>query len=149
MKKLIGTACAAVMTLTLVACGGGSADAPDTAQVEERQEQVTEEAPAAEPEAKTGAVPEATEDTSSADFRATMDAYEAFINDYCDFMETYNSDSANAVSMLADYTTMMANYSEMSEQIDSIDTDALSADDLAYYTEVMARVAQRLAEVGQ
>lgn len=147
MRKLVGLACAAAMALTLVACGGDSADAPDTTQAEEQQGQVAEEPPAAEPEAD--AAPEETADTSSADFRATMDAYEAFINDYCDFMETYNSDSANAVSMLADYTTMMANYAEMSEQIEAIDTDTLSADDLAYYTEVMARVAQRLAEIGQ
>lgn len=152
MRKLVGVARAAVMALTLVACGGDPAPAPDAAQVEEQQEQQAEE-PAEEtiPEAQADPQPESetTTQTSSSDFRATMDAYEAFKNGYCDFMETYNSDSANAVSMLADYTEMMSNYAEMTEQIEAIDTETLSADDFAYYTEVMARVTQRLAEIGQ
>lgn len=85
----------------------------------------------------------------SSDFRATMDAYEAFMNEYCDFMETYGSDSSNVVAMAADYADMMARYEDAMEQIDAIDEESLSADDLAYYMEVMGRVNARLLEVGQ
>lgn len=95
----------------------------------------------------------ATSDGSSAggssDFRATMDAYEAFMNEYCDFMETYSSDSSNIVAMATDYADMMSRYEDAMEQIDTIDENSLSADDLAYYTEVMGRVNARLLEIGQ
>lgn len=85
----------------------------------------------------------------SSDFRATMDAYEAFMNEYCDFMETYSSDSSNIVAMATDYADMMSRYEDAMEQIDTIDENSLSADDLAYYTEVMGRVNARLLEIGQ
>lgn len=85
----------------------------------------------------------------SSDFRATMDAYEAFMNEYCDFMETYSSDSSNIVAMATDYADMMSRYEDAMEQIDAIDENSLSADDLAYYTEVMGRVNARLLEIGQ
>ncbi len=95
--------------------------------------------------------PAATESSAggSSDFRATMDAYEAFMNEYCDFMETYSSDSSNVVAMATDYANMMSRYSDMTEQIDAIDESSLSAEDLAYYTEVMGRVNARLLEIGQ
>ena len=40
-------------------------------------------------------------------------------------------------------------YEDAMEQIDTIDENSLSADDLAYYTEVMGRVNARLLEIGQ
>lgn len=85
----------------------------------------------------------------SSDFRATMDAYEAFMNEYCDFMETYSSDSGNVVSMALDYASMMSRYAEWAEKVEEIDEGSLSTEDYAYYVEVMGRVTVRLAEVGQ
>lgn len=106
--------------------------------------------PVAEPVESDGGDPAADAATSgSADFRATMDAYEAFMNEYCDFMETYSADPNNVVAMASDYADMMGRYAEFSEQIEAVDENSLSADDLAYYTEVMGRVTARLAEVGQ
>ena len=97
--------------------------------------------------------PEAPATTSGAagtsDFRATMDAYETFMNEYVDFMLAYSSDSSNVVSMALDYADMMARYSEFADQVDAIDENSLSADDLAYYMEVMGRVNARLLEIGQ
>ena len=107
-----------------------------------------EEAPATEEP-----TPEAPATTSGAagtsDFRATMDAYETFMNEYVDFMLAYSSDSSNVVSMALDYADMMARYSEFADQVDAIDENSLSADDLAYYMEVMGRVNARLLEIGQ
>lgn len=85
----------------------------------------------------------------STDFRATMDAYEAFMNEYCDFMETYSSDSGNVVGMAVDYASMMSRYAEWAEKVEAIDESTLAAEDYAYYVEVMGRVTARLAEVGQ
>lgn len=124
-------------------------DAPDDAEAAPEPESTAPEAEApTTPEAEVPATPESSAGGSS-DFRATMDAYEAFMNEYCDFMETYSSDSSNVVSMALDYADMMSRYSDMTEQIDAIDENSLSADDLAYYTEVMGRVNARLLEIGQ
>ena len=124
-------------------------DAPDDAEAAPEPESTAPEAEApTTPEAEVPATPESSAGGSS-DFRATMDAYEAFMNEYCDFMETYSSDSSNVVCMALDYADMMSRYSDMTEQIDAIDENSLSADDLAYYTEVMGRVNARLLEIGQ
>lgn len=88
------------------------------------------------------------EGASGASFRELMDNYETFIDEYVDFMTTYAS-SDDTSGMLSDYADMMARYSEMAEQVDEIDEGALSADDYAYYIEVMGRVTARLAEIGQ
>lgn len=86
--------------------------------------------------------------SDSQDFKATMDAYESFMNEYCDFMEKYEN-SDDTAGMLADYADMMSQYGEWVDKIDDIDEDSLSADDLAYYTQINARVLQRLGEIGQ
>ena len=86
-------------------------------------------------------------ETVDPDFKATMDNYESFMNEYCDFMERYNS-SSNPTELLSDYSEYMTHYSELMTQISQIDTSSLSAADLAYYTEVTARVSQRLATIG-
>lgn len=82
----------------------------------------------------------------NADFKSTMDSYEQFMNQYVDFMKKYN-ESSNPLSMLSDYSTMMQQYSDYMTKIDAIDENSLSADDLAYYLEVQARVTQKLGEM--
>ena len=99
------------------------------------------EAPASEPEAQ----PEQTA-ASSSDARAAIDAYEAFMNDYCDFMEEYQAEGRPA-SMLAKYGEMMGKYADMAAKFDAIDEGSLSADDDAYYIQVQTRVNQRLLAV--
>lgn len=76
-----------------------------------------------------------------------MDSYEAFVDKYVAFMEKYKS-SGNPVSMLSDYSAMMDELNTYSTKID-IDSGSLSASDLAYYNEVMARCGQKLASIGQ
>lgn len=111
----------------------------------------TEAEPAAEGEAVSTETTTPTTDASGVnpDFKVTMDGYESYINEYIDFINTYNSDPNNVVGMLAQYNEMMQEYANWTEQIDAIDESSLSAADLAYYTEVMGRVNARLLEVGQ
>ena len=105
-------------------------------------------APAAEPEAPAAETPAASSSASSSDVREALDAYEAFMNEYCDFMEKY-ADEGRPASMLADYGTMMTKYADAMAKFDAIDESSLSAEDDAYYLEVQGRVLQRLAAVGQ
>lgn len=86
--------------------------------------------------------------STSSDFKSTMDSYEAFVDKYVAFMEKYKN-SGDPVSMLSDYSAMMDELNTYSTKIDSIDSGSLSASDLAYYNEVMARCTQKLASVSQ
>ena len=81
-------------------------------------------------------------------FKATMDAYESFFDEYVDFMLRYE-EGGSSVQMLVDYSSMMARYAETMQSLDEIDSDSLSAADAAYYAEVMARITARLAELSE
>lgn len=95
-------------------------------------------------------VPEASADTSaSSDYRAMVDEWEAFMNEYCDFMETYNSDSNNVVSMALDYADMMSQYGEWAEKMSAVDDSTLTPEDVQYYVDAQTRINARLLEFGQ
>lgn len=79
-------------------------------------------------------------------FKATMDSYEQFFDQYVAFMQKYK-DSNYSADMLADYTKMMQQYSDTMTKMDSIDQSTLSSADDAYYLEVLGRVTQKLASV--
>lgn len=82
----------------------------------------------------------------SADFKASMDSYEKFFDQYVEFMKKYK-DSGNSISMLADYTKMMQQYTDTMNKLNAIDQNSLNAADEAYYLEVMGRITQKLASV--
>lgn len=84
----------------------------------------------------------------SADFKKTMDDYEAFVDKYVAFMKKYNN-SDDVAGMLSEYSDMMSKYNDYVQKINKIDEDSLSADDAAYYVEVTGRVAKKLAEIGE
>ena len=88
------------------------------------------------------------EDAVDPAFKATMDEYEAFFNEYVDFMLRYEDGGATA-QMLVDYSSMMTRYAEVMQSLDAIDSESLSVADAAYYTEVMARITARLAELSE
>jgi hypothetical protein len=118
-------------------------------------ESTTEEEPTEEE--TTEVVTEATteETTSQADasgirpeFKAAMDSYEKFFDEYCAFMKKYK-ESNDASSMLADYTKYMAQYADTMAKLDAIDEKELSTEEAVYYAEVSARITSKLAEVAQ
>lgn len=84
----------------------------------------------------------------SADFKATMDQYEKFFDSYVDFMKSYDANNSTA-TQLKKYTEFMNEYSKTMDALNKIDQNSLSAGDKAYYVEVMGRITQKLAEVGQ
>ena len=105
---------------------------PEEAPVEEPAEEPVEE----EPSAPAGVTPE---------FKEAMDSYEAFFDEYCDFMQTMAEDPTNVTVMLQ-YADFMSQYAETMEKLDAIDEAELSPADDAYYIEVMARIDAKLLE---
>ena len=80
------------------------------------------------------------------EFKAAMDSYEAFFDEYISFMNKYKESGYDA-SMLTDYTNYMNSYTETMKKISEIDTDSLSTADMLYYSEVNFRISSKLSEV--
>ena len=80
------------------------------------------------------------------EFKAAMDSYEAFFDQYIEFMQKYMK-SDNVASMMVDYANYMIQYADTMEKMDKIDEDNLSAADEAYYVKVHARILKKLAKV--
>ena len=87
------------------------------------------------------------DDDEPADFYELMDSYEAFFDEYVEFMKNLDEDNLSDLSALADYTSMMTRYAGAMEKLDDIDEDELTEEELAYYIDVMARIEKKLLEL--
>ena len=77
-----------------------------------------------------------------------LDAYEACMDEYADFMQHYmNDESDSTLSMMGDYYRILRRYTEFAEKIDAFDESELTNAELAYYLEVTNRVSQKLLRV--
>ena len=80
--------------------------------------------------------------------REFLDAYEACMNEYVEFMRKYmNSDPASTASMIGDYYSILSRYTQFAEKIDALDESQLTNAELAYYLEVTGRVNKALLSV--
>ena len=84
----------------------------------------------------------------SPEFKATMDSYEAFFDEYIAFMKAVSDDPTNT-AMLLRYAAMMMKYTETVEKLEAIDESRLSPADDAYYLEVLMRIQVKLLEAVQ
>ena len=74
-----------------------------------------------------------------------MDSYEAYMDEYIEFMEKYEkADPASAALMLSDYYQLMKQYKEFAEKLDAMDESEYTNAEWAYYLEVTNRVNQKL-----
>ena len=85
-------------------------------------------------------------DEIDSSFKAAMDSYEAFFDEYVVFMKKYE-ESDDPTSLLTEYSTYMTKYADTMEKIDTIDENELNDAELQYYTEVNLRISQKLLEV--
>ena len=85
------------------------------------------------------------EDGMRKDFKEAMDSYEAFMNEYCDFMEKYSKSPTDA-SLMADYMSYMSKYDDFIKKFDQWGGEDLNDAEFAYYMEVQTRAYERLAE---
>ena len=106
-----------------------------------------------EPENEPGDAPEPEEPAPEADgirpeVKEFLDAYEACMDEYADFMQKYlNADANSIVSLMGDYYRILASYNEYAEKIEALDQNELTKAELAYYLEVTGRVNQKLLSV--
>ncbi len=77
-----------------------------------------------------------------------LDSYEAFVDEYIEFMNKYNDAGTNdVVSMLNDYTEYMKKLADFSEKAQQYDQNTMSTADLSYYLDVTNRINQKLLKV--
>ena len=68
------------------------------------------------------------------------------MNEYCDFMESYDDSDAAAVIRFA---SLMTKYSEFASKVDRYNEENLSAEDYKYYIDVMTRVEKRMIDISE
>lgn len=102
--------------------------------------------PATEPQVQSAGNPDAPVDGIRPSFKEAVDSYEAFFNQYCDFMEKYNANPGSP-TLIAEYAKFMAQYAETMNKLDALGEENMSDQELAYYTQATTRINQRLAQV--
>lgn len=80
------------------------------------------------------------------DFKAAMDGYEEFFDEYVAIMKRYQKNPAD-LSILADYAKYMGQYAGMMQKFEKWENEDLNAAELAYYVDVQARITKKLLEV--
>ena len=112
-------------------------------------------APAATPTLRPSASPRPTStpkpspapraDGVSPEFKKYMDSYEAFFDEYLDFMESADEEG-DGFGYLLRYAAMMERYVEVMDSLDAIGDEELSTADELYYLEVLGRINRKLLE---
>lgn len=88
----------------------------------------------------------ATTDGLRSDFKAAMDAYEAFFDEYISFMEDYKENPTD-ISLLTKYVDMLTKMEEMEKKFDEWENEDLNSEEMKYYLEVTVRVEKKLIDI--
>ncbi len=121
MKKIAAVILALLMVCSLAACGNGRVDNAPNDTNQNTTVPTSQTATIPETTAPTVATPPATtegakeneaDNTINAEFKAAMDSYEAFFDEYVAIMKKYK-DNPMDMSILADYTNYMGQYVDM------------------------------------
>lgn len=83
------------------------------------------------------------------EFKAAMDEYEKFYDEYCVFMKKYTSstDPMAAMNMLGDYTKMLQQMEEVDKKFEEWNSKDMTNAETAYYIDVTARIQKKLLDV--
>ena len=80
------------------------------------------------------------------EFKAAMDSYEKFMNDYVAFMKKYQANPSD-LTLLAEYSEFMSDYAKAMSDFAEWEDEEMNNEELAYYLDVQTRVNKKLLEV--
>lgn len=80
------------------------------------------------------------------EFKEAMDSYEAFMDEYVEFMKAYEQNPSD-LTLLAKYADYMVKYSDLCDDFDKWDDEEMNDAETSYYIAVQSRVTQKLLEV--
>ena len=163
MKKLVIVLMLVVVVLSLCACTNGTAPKETIPTIEKEipletkpletttNETTVPTATVLETQPPVTTVPETTQSTSSGsgireEFKEAMDAYEAFYDEYCTFMNKYKENPTD-FTLLAQYLEMVKKAEEMDKAFEKWDEDEMSNKEIKYYLDVSNRITQKLLDV--
>lgn len=129
MKKAFPLILALMLCLSLCACGGNGTS----------EEKNPEPMPSTEPASESidGMRPE---------FKEAMDAYEAFYEEYCEFMISYKENPTDT-DLLLKYSELLTNVEEIEKAFEEWDEAEMNDVELKYYLDVTNRVMKMLVDV--
>ena len=80
------------------------------------------------------------------EFKEAIDSYEAFFDEYCEFMKKYN-ESPNDLTLLTQYAEYIAQYTDTMSKMEALDDGEMNDAETKYYAEVTSRINQKLLEI--
>ena len=80
------------------------------------------------------------------EFKAAMDAYESFYDEYCEFLTKYQANPTD-LALLLKYAELMAEAEKMNKAFAEWETADMSQEEMKYYLEVTTRVQQKMIEL--
>ena len=116
----------------------------ESSKEESSKESEPEEEPEPEPEPEEEPEEEAPASGIRPEIKEAIDAYEAFVDEYCAFIETVNEDPTNA-ELLAAYIEYVDKLEEEERKMDALDKD-LTEEEEDYYIEVLDRCNKKIME---
>lgn len=75
--------------------------------------------------------------------KEAIDAYEAFVDEYCEFMKKYNESEEPDFSLIMSYTSYMAKLADLDEKLEKMEDDLNDAETM-YYVEVLNRCSVKI-----
>lgn len=80
------------------------------------------------------------------EFKEAMDSYEAFYDEYCDFMKKYYANPTDR-TLIDGYMDMLDRSVEMTEKFEAWDQSEMNDEELKYYLDVSNRVSKKMIDV--
>ena len=119
----------------------------DPKPVEEQSQEVVEEPePELEPEVEEEPQEEVIDQNGiRPEFKKSMESYEAFFDEYIEFLNAFKQDSTS-LSMITKYAEFMAKYEKAMSEMDKIDESELTEAEDKLFLETQLRINNKLAE---
>ncbi len=84
------------------------------------------------------------------EFKEVMDGYEAFFDEYVEFMKKYmNADATTMLGLMSDYAEYMTQYTETMSKLSELEDGEMTTEEALYFMEVYSRITAKLLEVTQ
>lgn len=138
MKKILTLLAVLTLILTLSGCKDNNSSS---------KENNFDDQPQIQEEIKEDEKVETNEDSLvNPEFKAAMDSYELFFDEYIAFMEKY-SEADDPSSMMLDYLSYLARFSETMDALSKIEEEDMNEAEAIYYLEVSTRIMEKISKV--
>lgn len=96
-----------------------------------------------EPSAPAQSEPKSDSGLIRPEVKEAIDSYEAFVDEYVEFMKKFNS-SSNQAQLMMEYLDYISKLADFEKKIDELDDKELTEAETLYYSEVLLRCSQKL-----